>query len=193
MVRGAMRNLKWLVVVDIFETETAQVWKEPGLDPKSSQTEVFFVPAAPAAEKDGSLTNTMRLVQWHQKAVESPGDARSDAAFIVDLGNRLKKLYAESKEKKDRPILDLVWDYKPEGPKQEPNIELVLREINGFATRDITDKDGNYKIENVPTGTKLKIVVWHEPDEYITPKAGEEIEVTAETTKDFVIPAAKVK
>ena len=142
MVRGAMRNLKWLVVADLFETETAQVWKEPGLDPKSCRTEVFFVPAAPAAEKDGSLTNTMRLVQWHQRAVEPPGDARSDAAFIVDLGTRLKKLYADSAEKKDRPVLDLVWDYKPEGTKQEPDMELVLREINGFATRDITDKDG---------------------------------------------------
>ena len=71
---GGMRNLEWLVVVDIFETETAAVWKAPGVDPKSCQTEVFFIPAAPAAEKDGSLTNTMRLVQWHVKAVEPPGD-----------------------------------------------------------------------------------------------------------------------
>jgi formate dehydrogenase major subunit len=156
MVRGAMRNLKWLVVADLFETETAQVWKEPGIDPKSCQTEVFFIPAAPAAEKDGSLTNTMRLVQWHQKAAESPGDARSDAAFIVDLGTRLKKLYADSKEKKDRPILDLVWDYKPEGPKQEPKMELVLREINGFATRDMTDKDGK---PTYTTGQHLKAFV----------------------------------
>ncbi|MBI2218516.1 MAG: molybdopterin-dependent oxidoreductase, partial [Candidatus Rokubacteria bacterium] len=142
MSRQALRNLDWLVVVDLFETDTAAVWKEPGLDPKSSQVEVFFIPAAPAAEKDGSLTNTMRLVQWHVRAVEPPGAARSDAAFIVDLGNRLKKLYADSKAKKDRPVLDLVWDYKPEGPKQEPTMELVLKEINGFATKDITDKDG---------------------------------------------------
>ena len=142
MTRAAMRNLDWLVVVDLFETETATVWKEPGIDPKASPTEVFFIPGAPAAEKDGSLTNTMRLIQWHVRAVEPPGDARSDAAFIVDLGNRLKKLYADSKATKDRPIRDLVWDYRPEGPKQEPNMELVLKEINGHATRDITDKDG---------------------------------------------------
>src|SRR3989441_2994025 len=142
LTRAAMQRLDWLVVVDIFLTETAEVWKEPGKDPKEVKTEVFFIPAAPAAEKDGSLTNTMRLAQWHQRAVDSPGDARSDAAFVVDLGNRLKKLYADSKEKKDRPVLDLVWDYKPAGPKQEPNIELVLREINGFATRDMLDKDG---------------------------------------------------
>ena len=142
MVRGAMRNLKWLVVADLFETETAQVWKEPGVDPASCQTEVFFLPAAPAAEKDGSLTNTMRLVQWHRRAVDPPGDARSDAAFVVDLGNRVKRLYAGSTARKDRPILDLVWDYRPTGPKQEPDMEWVLREINGFATRDIAAAEG---------------------------------------------------
>jgi formate dehydrogenase major subunit len=142
MVRGAMRSLDWLVIGDLFETETAQVWKEPGIDPASCQTEVFFIPAAPAAEKDGSLTNTMRLVQWHRRAVEPPGDARSDAAFIVDLGNRVKRLYEGSTAQKDRPIIDLVWDYRPEGPKQEPDVEIVLREINGFATRDVPAGDG---------------------------------------------------
>src|SRR4029453_1483937 len=104
-----------VVVTDICAPETAGFWKAPGASAKDIKTEVFFIPAAPAAEKDGSLTNTMRLVQWHQKAAEAPGDARSDAAFIVDLGTRLKQLYAGSKEAKDRPILDLVWDYQPDG------------------------------------------------------------------------------
>jgi formate dehydrogenase major subunit len=142
MARAALRNLEWLVLVDLFETDTAAVWKEPGVDPKSSQVEVFFIPGAPAAEKDGSLTNTMRLVQWHERAVEPPGDARSDAAFIVDLGSRLKELYKNSKVRTDRPVLDLVWDYQPQGPKREPRMELVLKEINGYATDDISDKDG---------------------------------------------------
>jgi formate dehydrogenase major subunit len=141
MVRQGLRNLEWLVVVDLFETETAAVWKEPGVDPKSFQTEVFLIPGAPAAEKDGSLTNTMRLAQWHVKAVEPPGESRSDAAFVVDLGNRVKALYKGSTAKKDRPVLDLVWDYQPEGPKKEPKMELVLKEINGYATEDIPEKD----------------------------------------------------
>ena len=142
MSRQALRSLEWLVVADLFETDTAAVWKEPGIDPKSSQVEVFFLPAAPAAEKDGSITNTMRMAQWHVKAVEPPGDARSDAAFIVDLGSRVKALYKDSKAKKDRPVLDLVWDYQPQGAKKEPNMELVLKECNGYATDDIADKDG---------------------------------------------------
>src|SRR5713101_9736204 len=70
MARAALRNLEWLVVVDLFETETAAVWKEPGVDPKASKVEMFFIPGASAAEKDGSITNTMRLAQWHTKAVE---------------------------------------------------------------------------------------------------------------------------
>jgi formate dehydrogenase major subunit len=142
MARIAMRNLQWLVVVDLFETETASVWKQPGVDPKSCPTEVFFIPGAPAAEKDGSITNTMRMAQWHTRAVEPPGDARSDAAFIVDLGNRVKALYKDSKAAKDRPVIGLVWDYQPQGPKQEPNMELVLKECNGYATEDIHEKDG---------------------------------------------------
>src|SRR3989442_14018254 len=130
MARQAMRNLEWLVVVDLFETDTAAIWKEPGIDPKSSPVEVFFIPAAPAAEKDGSLTNTMRLAQWHVKAVESPGDARSDAAFIVGLGKRLKELYKTSKAKKARAGLHLGWGCHPPGPKNEPPVEVILIECH---------------------------------------------------------------
>jgi formate dehydrogenase major subunit len=139
MARQALRSLEWLVVVDLFETDTAAVWKEPGVDPRSSRVEVFFLPAAPAAEKDGSLTNTMRLTQWHARAVEPPGDARSDAAFVVDVGSRVKELYRESTAKKDRPILDLTWDYQPQGAKREPRVELVLKECNGYAAEDIAE------------------------------------------------------
>jgi formate dehydrogenase major subunit len=99
---------------------------------------VFFLPAAAVAENDGSFTNTQRLVQWHHKAVDPPGDARSDLWFTYHLGLRLKKLYAASDAERDRPIRALVWDYlDPERNKQwklkdEPSAELVLKEINGF-------------------------------------------------------------
>ena len=168
MGRKGVANLEWLVVQDLFVTETAEFWKEKGVhskdqsvDPQSIKTEVFLLPGAPAAEKDGSLTNTMRLIQWHAKAVDPPGDARSDAAFFYDLGLRLKKLYAVSKAKKDRPILDLVWDYQhdPKDRKVEPKIELVLKEVNGYATQDIVDKDGKVVLKKgqpVPGFAALK-------------------------------------
>jgi len=140
LARAAMQRLDWLVVVDIFLTETAEVWKAPGVNPKDIKTEVFFLPAAPAAEKDGSLTNTMRLIQWHERAVKPPGDVRSDADFFCTLAHRLQKLYAGSKKERDHGFLAANFTYgeKPD----EPAMVEVLKEINGVATEDITDKDG---------------------------------------------------
>jgi formate dehydrogenase major subunit len=140
LARSAMQRLDWLVVKDIFLTETAEIWKAPGVDPKTVKTEVFFMPAAPAAEKDGSLTNTMRLIQWHEKAVTPPGDVTSDAEFVCTLARRLQALYAGSKKERDRGFLAASFKYG-DNPK-EPEMVEVLKEINGYATEDITDKDG---------------------------------------------------
>jgi formate dehydrogenase major subunit len=120
---AAMRKLEWLVVRDFALTETANFWKEA---PEEIQTEVFFFPAAAHTEKDGSFTNTQRLLQWHYKAVEPPGDCRSDLDFILDLGRRLQRLYRDSADPKDRPIQHLSWDHS--------DAEAVLREVNGFET-----------------------------------------------------------
>jgi len=140
LARAALGKLDWLVVKDIFVTETAEFWKAPGATAKDIKTEVFFLPAAPAAEKDGSLTNTMRLIQWHERAVKPPGDVTSDAEFFVSLAKRLQKMYAGSKKERDRGLLAASFQYGDD-PK-EPNMELVLKEVNGYATEDITDKDG---------------------------------------------------
>ena len=140
LARAALGKLEWLVVKDIFVTETAEFWKAPGVSPKDVKTEVFFLPAAPAAEKDGSLTNTMRLIQWHERAVKPPGDVTSDAEFFVSLAKRLQKMYAGSKKERDQGFLAASFQYGDD-PK-EPNMELVLKEVNGYATADITDKDG---------------------------------------------------
>jgi formate dehydrogenase major subunit len=141
LARAAMQRLDWLVVVDIFLTETAEVWKAPGTDPKDVKTEVFFIPAAPAAEKDGSLTNTMRLIQWHEKAVDPPGDVQTDAQFFCTLATTLQKMYSASRKERDKGFLAANFKY---GDKPEhPDMLQVLKEVNGFATADIADKDGN--------------------------------------------------
>jgi formate dehydrogenase major subunit len=140
LARAAMQRLDWLVVADIFLTETAEVWKAPGTNPKDIKTEVFFLPMAPAAEKDGSLTNTMRLIQWHERAVKPPGDCTSDAEFFCRLAHRLQKLYAGSKKERDQGFLaaNFIYGKSPD----DPEMVEVLKEINGVATTDITDKDG---------------------------------------------------
>jgi len=134
--RGAMERLKWLVVRDIFETESASFWKREGANPEDIATEVFFLPVAGVAEKAGTFTNTMRLLQFHEKAVEPPGEARSDLGFTYELGKRLRALYAESANPLDRPLLDLTWDYESDDPHErergEADVEKVMREINGY-------------------------------------------------------------
>ena len=143
--RQAMRRLDWLVVIDLFETETASYWyADPeGGDPKTIPTEVFLIPAASIVEKEGSLTNTERMIQWHDKAVDPVGDCRADTWFSYNLGKRLKELYKDSRLERDAPLQHLTWDYEPDSSVREddgafapiegePDVKKVLQEINGF-------------------------------------------------------------
>jgi formate dehydrogenase major subunit len=137
--REALRKLDWLVVRDFQLTETADFWREaPEIErgevkSKDIGTEVFFFPAAAHTEKDGSFTNTQRLLQWHHKAVAPPGDARSELDFVFKLGQRLKDLYREEyHHRRNWPIRDLTWNYPVHGPLGEPSAEAVLFEINGY-------------------------------------------------------------
>jgi formate dehydrogenase major subunit len=107
-----------------------------GVKPEECSTEVFFMPCALVAEKDGSFTQTQRLLQWHDKSVDPPGDARSDAWFVFHLGRRIKDLYKSSRKKRDRLIRAMTWDYPTEGEHEEPHIESILKEINGYAVAD---------------------------------------------------------
>jgi formate dehydrogenase major subunit len=133
-----MANLDWLVVRDLTEIESAAFWYEGPeiqsgeLETEAIPTEVFFLPAASHIEKAGSFTNTQRLLQWRHKALEATGDCRSDLGFMYHLGRRVRDKLAASEDPKDRPILDLTWDYPTEGPNDEPDPEAVLAEINGY-------------------------------------------------------------
>jgi formate dehydrogenase major subunit len=136
--RLGMANIDWLVVRDFSLIESATWWKDgPEIETgelriEDIKTEVFFLPAAAHTEKDGSFTNTQRLLQWHHKAVEPAGDARSDLWFFFHLGRIIRQKLAGSSDPRDRPLLELTWDYPTEGPLSEPSAEAVLAEINGF-------------------------------------------------------------
>ncbi|NIJ11847.1 formate dehydrogenase major subunit [Saccharomonospora amisosensis] len=136
--RMGMAHLDWLVVRDFSLTESATWWKdgpeiETGeLNTEDIGTEVFFLPAAAHTEKDGSFTNTQRLLQWHHQAVEPAGDARSELWFTYHLGRKIRERLAASERDRDRPILDLTWDYPTKGSQQEPEAEAVLAEISGW-------------------------------------------------------------
>ena len=100
--RRALAKLKWLVVRDLAEIETATFWRDSPevqsgeLRTEEIQTEVFLMPAASHVEKEGSFTNTQRLVQFRDKALEPPGDARSELWFMHHLAKRVKAHYAGS-------------------------------------------------------------------------------------------------
>ncbi len=136
--RLALAKLDWLVVRDFVEIETAAFWHdspevESGeLKPEEIATEVFFMPAATHLEKDGSFTNTQRLLQWHFKAVEPKDDCRSELWFYYHLGKKIKERVAESQDPRDLPILDLTWRYPTSGEIEEPSADSVLAEINGW-------------------------------------------------------------
>jgi formate dehydrogenase major subunit len=141
--RKGLRQLEWLVVKDNWITETAAFWynapeiKSGAIKAQDIQTEVFFFPSAQVAEYEGSFTNTQRMLQWHFKAVDPPGDCRSDPWFTYQLGRRLKEMYAYSSLPRDHGFKNLTWNYEPDEPPSipgEPDTLKILKEINGYET-----------------------------------------------------------
>jgi len=142
--RKGLARLQWLVVKDNWLTETATFWqnspeiKSGQLRSQDIKTEVFFFPSAQVAEYDGSFTNTQRMLQWHFKAADPPGDCRTDLWFTHQLAGRLKKMYAPSTLGRDQGFKNLVWEYDSDDPHErergEPDAHKILKEINGYYT-----------------------------------------------------------
>jgi formate dehydrogenase major subunit len=88
--RAAMAKLEHLVVQDIFLTETAYLAD-------------VVLPATAWPEKDGTVTNTDRMVQLGRKALQPPGEAREDLWIIVQLAKQLGLPWSYEKPKD-------VWD-----------------------------------------------------------------------------------
>jgi len=145
--RASLSKLKWLVVREMVEIEPATFWRDsPEIDhgelkTEEIETEVLFFPAAGHAEKEGAFTNTQRLLQWREKAVDPPGDARSDAWFMHQLALRLIAKAKQSNDPLDEPLRALDWWY-PEDELGDPEMEAVLAEINGWYTAPQPDAEG---------------------------------------------------
>ncbi len=125
--REALNTLDWMAVIDVFETETAAVWKRPGVDPTKNNTEVFLLPAACSLEKEGSVTSSARWMQWRHKGTNPPGEAREDLWIINKLMLKLKELYAGEGGPNAGAITNLTWDYG-----DTPDVHAVAKEINGY-------------------------------------------------------------
>ena len=140
--RAGLDKLDWLVVCDLWETETAAHWKRPGVDPSQIGTEVFLLPAKASMEKEGSITNSGRWSQWRYKCCDGPDMARSDLWIVPELIKKLKELYAMEGGEYPAPILNLTCDYG-----DPPDVHKVAKEINGY------DLETG---ELLPSFTKLK-------------------------------------
>ncbi|MBJ7902938.1 molybdopterin-dependent oxidoreductase [Streptomyces sp. DSM 110735] len=135
--RLGLANLEWLVVRDLAMIESATVWRDAPeiergeISTEKCPTEVFFFPAASHVEKCGTFTQTQRMIQWRDVAVEPVDDRRSDLWFFYHLGRIVREKLQHSEDERDRPILDMAWDYEME-EGDEPSAADVLRHINGI-------------------------------------------------------------
>ena len=140
--RGAMQNLDWLVSVDLWETETCAFWQDPLVNPADIQTEVFALPAVCSYEKEGSISNSGRWSQWRYKGAEPPGDATPDLEILNELMREIITLYEAGGTVPD-PITKLRWkgwyDASPLPRGADSLVDLVSREINGWAEADFGD------------------------------------------------------
>ncbi len=131
--RNALEKLDWLMCIDLWETETAAFWKRPGANPASIDTEVFLLPAAASFEKEGSISNSGRWVQWRYKAIDPPGDARPDLRVMDELMLKLKEKYSGQTAHNADAINKLAWNYHISGEyadHADPNV--VAKEVNGY-------------------------------------------------------------
>jgi formate dehydrogenase major subunit len=117
--RAAMAKLEHLVVQDIFLTETAILAD-------------VVLPATAWPEKDGTVTNTDRMVQLGRKALDAPGDARPDLWIIQELARRM----------------DLQWNYA--GPQDVWNeMRGCMDSIRGITWERLErDSSVTYPCEN---------------------------------------------
>jgi formate dehydrogenase major subunit len=137
---AALKKADWLVVCDIYPDETSEFWKSPGVSPeemKNIQTEVYRLPGAGFAEKDGTFVNSARWLQWKWAALPPPGDAKLDQEILARIFLRVRDLYGKEGGRFPDPILNLAWNYTVPA---NPSLADVAKELNGRALSDIEDK-----------------------------------------------------
>jgi len=161
--RMALEKLDWMVVADIWHTETANFWQRPGVNPAKINTEVFLLPALNSYEKEGSVTNSGRWVQWRYKAADGPGVSHDDLWMIDQLARRLMEMYASEGGPNAQAITRLTWGYGTDHPESYE----VAKEMNGYdlTTGKLLDTFANLKDDGTTTsGNWVYCNCYVEPD-----------------------------
>ena len=137
-MRAALDHLDWLVVAEIHNSETSDNWHRPGADPSTKKTEVFLLPSAHRVEKEGTISNSGRWLQWFDKAVEPAGEARCFGDIYVPLINTIRELYRKEGGVFPDPLLKLNWADKFDASDW-------AKRINGFFWKDTVVNGKTYK------------------------------------------------
>jgi formate dehydrogenase major subunit len=150
-----LSKLKFLVVMDPLQTETARFWQNHGVyndvDPSKIETEVFELPTTCFAEDEGSLANSSRWLQWHWAAAEPPAMAKPDTEIMAGLYLRLRKLYEKEGGPFPDPIVNVHWPYlNPAAPQPDE----IAKEMNGYTVEAIPEPNDATKVL-MPAGRQL--------------------------------------
>jgi formate dehydrogenase major subunit len=157
----ALKKADFLVVGEIYPDETSEFWMSPGIskdEMKKINTTVYRLPCAGFAEKDGSMTNSSRWLQWKNAALPPPGQARLDQDIIAQIFLKVRELYKKEGGKFPDPILNLTWPYTD--PKH-PSLTEIAKEVNGKALADLEDPKTQQQIK---TGQQLPGFAWLKDD-----------------------------
>jgi formate dehydrogenase major subunit len=156
----ALKKADFLVVGEIYPDETSEFWKSPGITPeemKSINTTVYRLACAGFAEKDGSMTNSARWLQWKNVALPTPAECRLDQDIVAEIFLKVRELYKKEGGKFPDPILNLTWSYT----NPQPSLAELAKEINGKALADLTDPKTQQIIKR---GQQLPGFAWLKDD-----------------------------
>jgi formate dehydrogenase major subunit len=146
-IQSALSKLKFLVVMDPLQTETARFWENHGeYNPAKTEdikTAVFELPTTCFAEDDGSLVSSSRWLQWHWSGGTPPGEAKHDTWIMAQLRKRLVDLYKKEGGAFPDAMLNLHWPYSD---PDNPNSEEIAKQINGYVVADVPDPADTSKL-----------------------------------------------
>jgi formate dehydrogenase, alpha subunit, proteobacterial-type len=158
---NALKKADWLVVGEIYPDETSEFWKAPGIsveEMKKIQTVVYRLPCATFAEKDGSMTNSGRMLQWSNPALPLPSGCRVDHGIVSQIFLKVRELYKKDGGKFPDPVLNLSWPYTTPAV---PSLAEVLKEINGKTLVDAEDPTTKQQLK---AGQQLPGFTWLKDD-----------------------------
>ncbi len=133
--REAMTKLDWMVNVNLFDNESGSFWRGPGMQPGKIKTEVFLLPCCVSVEKEGSVTNSGRWMQWRYAGPSPRPGTKPDGDIMLQLMEKIKDLYRAEGGALPHPVVNLnTVDWK--NGHGEYDAGKVARLINGYFLKD---------------------------------------------------------